>query len=349
MPQIKTEMIDLRSDTITKPTAAMRQAMASAEVGDDQFGEDPTTNLLQERVAELFGKEAALFFPTSTMANQCAIRTLTRPGDEVIVTKDAHIVLYEAGGIPANSSVQLQQVGENGRFTVEEFIANIKGFDFDVNPPTTVVSVENTHNRSGGTIFPQPELRRICSTARERRIHSYCDGARIWNASIASGMPLSELADPFDLISACFSKGLGCPAGSILVGNSELIKRASRYRRMLGGAMRQSGILAAACLHALEYHMEQLHNDHANARKLAELLSESALIDLNPSNVQTNIIIFDIKTPAPDAKTIVSKAERIGVRFFDFAPRTIRLVTHRDVTTSQCIEAAKLIRKAIES
>ncbi|MCB9357896.1 MAG: threonine aldolase family protein [Calditrichaeota bacterium] len=341
-------MLDLRSDTITKPTGAMRQAMASAEVGDDQFGEDPTVNLLQERVAELFGKESSLFFPTTTMANQCAIRTLTHPGDEVICTKDAHIVLYEAGGIGANSGAQLQQIGAHGRFTCEEFESNIKGFDFDVNPPTKVVAIENTHNRSGGRIFPYEEITRIATTARERGIASYCDGARIWNAAEASGRTVAELAGPFDLVSACFSKGLGCPAGSVLVGSREVIQRATRYRRMLGGAMRQSGILAAACLHALDHHLEHLHADHKNAKLLAGLLAACPLIELNPESVETNIVIFDLKSPAPGAREVEARAQKLGVSFFAFGPRTIRLVTHRDISTANCEKAAHLILKAIE-
>lgn len=346
--QIKIKMIDLRSDTITKPTAAMRAAMAEAEVGDDQFGEDPTTNRLQERVAELLGKESSLFFPTGVMANQCAIRTLTRPGDDVIVMKESHTVCHETGATAANSGVQFTEIGKLGSFTYDDFLAAVKQRGHIVYPPTTVVAIENTHNRSGGVIVPQELIERVCATARERDIASYCDGARLWNAATASGLSFAETARPFDLVSVAFSKGLGCPAGSMLAGSADTIQRATRYRRMLGGAMRQSGILAAACLYALDHHMEQLHDDHQNAKLLANALAEVSLVEINLSNVQTNIVIFELKPTTHDAETVVANAHKLGVDFFAFGPRTIRLVTHRDITTAECVEAAKLIRKAIE-
>ncbi|MCL4306209.1 aminotransferase class I/II-fold pyridoxal phosphate-dependent enzyme [bacterium] len=341
-------MIDLRSDTITKPTAGMRSAMAGAEVGDDQFGEDPTVNLLQERVADLLGKEASLFFPTGTMANQCAIRTLTRPGDDVIVSKESHVVIHETGAAAANSGVQFTEIGSGGMFTAEEFVSAYKAPGHIVHPPTTLVAVENTHNRAGGVIFPLDEALRIGQAARERNVFSYCDGARLWNAALATGREFAQLAEPFDLVSVAFSKGLGCPAGSMLAGSRDIINRAIRYRRMLGGAMRQTGILAAACMYALDNHLEQLHNDHHNARKLAETLSSSPLVSLDMNSVQTNIVIFDLNPEARDAETLVSRAERLGVSFFAFGPRTIRLVTHRDVRPADCETAARLILKAIE-
>lgn len=342
-------MIDLRSDTVTKPTAAMRQAMAVAEVGDDQFGEDPTVNLLQERVAELLGKEASLFFPTGVMANQCALRTLTHPGDHVVTSREPHIIFHETGASAANSGVQFSEVGGRGTFTCEEFLAAYNEPEHIVHPPTTVVAIENTHNRAGGVVFPQDELVRICNAARERCVYSYCDGARLWNAALASARTFAELAGPFDLVSVAFSKGLGCPAGSMLAGRSDIIKRATRYRRMLGGAMRQSGILAAACLFALDHHLEQLHNDHKNARRIAELLVKSPRVILDMDSVQTNMIIFDVDPDSPDAKTVVTRAQKLGVNFFEFGPRTIRLVTHRDVSTADCLEAAQRIVQAIES
>lgn len=341
-------MIDLRSDTITKPTSGMRAAMAAAEVGDDQFGEDPTVNQLQERVASLLSKEAALFFPTGVMANQCALRTLTRPGDDVIVMKDAHTVCHETGASAANSGIQLTEIGRLGEFTYEEFTSAIKHRGHIVHPPTTVVEIENTHNRAGGVVVPQDLINRVCAKAREEQIASFCDGARLWNAALASGKSFSELAAPFDLVSVAFSKGLGCPAGSLLAGSCDVIDRAVRYRRMLGGAMRQSGILAAACLYALDHHMEQLHNDHKNARMLAESLSRSPHVSVDLKTVQTNIVIFDLVS-GPDAPTLVALAENKGVRFFDFAPRTVRLVTHRDVSTSDCEQAAQIILNLLAS
>jgi threonine aldolase len=342
-------MLDLRSDTVTKPTGAMRMAMSQAEVGDDQFGEDPTMNFLQERVAELLGKEASLFFPTGVMANQCALRTLTRPGDDIVTSWEPHIVFHETGATAANSGIQMTPVGNRGTFTREDFLAAYNAPGHIVHPPTTVVAIENTHNRAGGVVFPQDDAEKICAAARERNVYSYCDGARLWNAAIASNRSFAELAAPFDLVSVAFSKGLGCPAGSMLAGTKEIITRATRYRRMLGGALRQSGILAAACLHALDHHMEQLHNDHKNAKLIAEKLVASKHIALDLATVQTNMIIFDVKEPAPDAETVVARAERLGVAFFAFGPRTIRLVTHRDITQAQCLEAASLILKAVEA
>src|SRR6188474_2308836 len=257
--------IDLRSDTVTRPTAAMRAAMASAPVGDDQYGEDPTVNALQERVAALLGKEATLWLPTGTMANQVALRVLTRPGDHVVVSRESHAVWHETGGAGANAGVQLTEIGSRGVFTAEEFLASRHPRDHMLLPPTTVVEVENTHNRSGGVVFPQDEARRICVAAREQGVASYLDGARLWNAAIASGQTPSDLAAPFDLISVAFSKGLGAPGGSMLAGSRAIIDAALRHRRMLGGAMRQVGVFAAAAIHALDRHMDRLVEDHENA------------------------------------------------------------------------------------
>lgn len=221
-----TPLIDLRSDTVTRPTAAMRAAMAAAEVGDDQYREDPTTNLLQERLAALLGKEAALWLPSGTMANQVALRVLARPGDEVVTARESHAAWHETGGAAANAGVQLHEVGTAGVFTVAEFEAAIKPRGLPVFPPTTVVEIENTHNRAGGVVFPQDEVERICAAARARGIASFLDGARLWNASIASGRSEAALAAPFDLVAVAFSKGLGAPAGSLLAGGREQIGRA---------------------------------------------------------------------------------------------------------------------------
>ncbi len=340
-------MIDLRSDTVTKPTAAMRAAMAAAVVGDDQFGEDPTMNQLRERMANMLGKEDAIFFPTGVMANQCALRTLTRPADEIVTSKEPHIVYHETGASAANAGIHFREVGHRGTFTCEEFLAAYNTPGHIVHPPTTVVAIENTHNRAGGVIFPLAEATKICRAARERNVYTYCDGARLWNAAIATNHTPAEVAAPYDLVSLSFSKGLGCPAGAMLAGSKEIISRAIRNRRMLGGAMRQSGVLAAACLYALDNHMEQLHDDHANAKLIADVLAESKWIDLDLATVQTNMIVFDMKPEAPDAKSVVARSEKLGVKFFEFGPRTIRLVTHRDVTTVECQDAANLIRKAV--
>lgn len=342
-----TDPIDLRSDTVTRPTPAMREAMSAAEVGDDQFGEDPTTNRLQERVAAMLGHEAALWFPTGVMANQVAIRTLTRPGDEVIICREAHLLWFETGGAAATSGVQLTEVGRNGRFTADEFLAARKPTGV-MYPPTTVVSVENTHNRSGGVVVPVDEGASIAAAARDLGIASYLDGARLWNAAIALGLPVDRLAQPFDLVSVAFSKGLGAPGGSILAGPRERIDAAVRYRRMAGGAMRQIGIFAAAADHALDHQFERLAEDHVHARLLAERLAASPAIDIDPAAVQTNIVVFSLARGAPDAGLVVAAARAAGVLVVALGPRTIRAVTHLDVNRDQVVRAAEHLVAAAE-
>jgi threonine aldolase len=332
--------IDLRSDTVTRPTPAMREAMARAAVGDDQYGEDPTTNELQEKMAALLGKEAALWMPSGTMANQVALLVLARAGDEVITAREAHAGWHEAGGAAANAGVQIVEVGERGVFTREQFEAAIKPSGLPVFPSTTVVEIENTHNRSGGVVFPQSEAARICAAARERGIASFLDGARLWNAAVASGKSERELAAPFDLVSVAFSKGLGAPGGSLLAGSRDHITRANRHRRRLGGAMRQVGIFAAAALHGVEHHRARLAEDHANARRLAERLARCKQVQLDLGTVQTNIVVFHLQPGAPDAPAVAAAARARGVWISAFGPRTVRAVTHMDVTATQCDAAA---------
>lgn len=340
--------IDLRSDTVTRPTPAMRAAIAEAPVGDDQFGEDPTVNELQERVAALLGKEAALWMPSGTMANQVALRILTRPGDDVIVSRESHLVWAEAGAGAVNSGVQFTEIGNRGAFTAEDFLAARKPQGHPLTPPTTVVAIENTHNRSGGVVFPSDEAARISAAARESGIATYLDGARLWNAAVASGRSLTELAAPFDVVSVALSKGLGAPGGSLLAGTSEMMRRAVRVRRMFGGAMRQAGILAAGGLFGLIHHRTRLADDHANARRLATRLATSRQTVLDLSTVQTNIIVFRLAEGAPNAATVVERARREGVLVLAFAERTIRAVTHLDVTTEQCDRAAHVLISAVE-
>jgi threonine aldolase len=321
----------------------MRAAMAAAEVGDDQYGEDPTANRLQERIAALLGKEASIFLPSGTMANQVALRTLTRPGDDVVVSRESHAVWHEGGGAGANAGVQLTEIGRGGLFTPEEFLAAIKPQGLGLYPPTTLVEIENTQNRAGGVIFPQDDARRICEAARERKIASYLDGARLWNAAVAAGKSVKELAAPFDVVAVALSKGLGAPGGSMLAGSREFIARAVRQRRMLGGAMRQVGIFAAAGLYALDQGNEQLLKDHANARRLAEPLARARGVELDLATVQTNIIVFRLSPSAPDAATIVRNAREKGVLVNAFGPRTIRAVTHLDVSAEQCVRAGEVL------
>jgi threonine aldolase len=341
-------VIDLRSDTVTRPTDAMRKAIAAAVVGDDQFGEDPTVQALQDRVASLLGKDAALWLPSGTMANQVALRALTRPGDDVIVSRESHAVWHETGGGAANSGVQFTEIGIGGVFTAGEFVSAVKPRGHMLYPPTSLVQIENTHNRGGGLVFPQDEALRICDAARQRGIASFLDGARLWNAAIATGRTPADLAQPFDVVAVALSKGLGAPGGSLLAGSKEVMASCVRYRRMMGGAMRQVGIFAAAGLHALECHMDRLSEDHANARLIAERLAESPRVTIDLSTVQTNIVIFELGDGAPDGASIIARAAERGVRVVAFGPRRLRAVTHLDVSREQCAAAAQVLSEIVD-
>jgi threonine aldolase len=339
--------IDLRSDTVTRPSAAMRRAMAEAPVGDDQYGEDPSVNLLQERIAALTGKETALFVPSGTMANQIALKVLTRPGDDVIVAVQAHMMWHEAGAAAANSGVQFTAIGTAGRFTADEFRAAIKPRGHIVLPATGLVAIENTHNMGSGVVFPRDEAAAVCRAAREAGIASYLDGARLFNAAVASGATLADLAGPFDLVSVALSKGLGCPVGSVLAGSRVTIAQATTARRRFGGAMRQSGILAAAGLYALDHNIARLADDHANARALAERIAPLPGVRLDLSAVQSNIVIWDMASEAPDAATIVARAKTAGVLISALGTRTARAVTHMDVDGEQCRVAGGILAEII--
>jgi threonine aldolase len=342
-------LIDLRSDTVTRPGAAMRRAMAEAPVGDDQYGEDSSVNRLQERIAELLGKEAALFVPSGTMANQIALKLLTRPGDDVIVGEEAHVVWHESGAGAANSGVQFTVAGRGGVFTAAELREAAKPRGHIVFPPTTLVAIENTHNRGGGVVFPQSEAEAVCAAAQGLGLLSYLDGARLFNAAIAAGRPLAELAAPFNLVSVALSKGLGCPVGSVLAGRRDDIMRAMRVRRMFGGAMRQAGILAAAGLYALDHNVERLVEDHRNARLLSERLAPLPGIRLDLKTVETNIVIFRTEEPVPDAETIVARARAAGVLISAFGRRVVRAVTHLDVSRDECLHAAEVLAEAVSA
>jgi len=341
-----TNRIDLRSDTVTLPTRGMRRAIAEAEVGDDQYGEDPSINRLQEEVAALLGTEAALFLPTGTMANQVALRTLTRPGDDVLVPAEAHIVLHETGAGAANAGVQFTAIGSSGVYDADDVRAAFKPAGHIAYPPTTLLVAENTHNRAGGVIFPDEKLRPALAAARRLGLATYLDGARILNAAVASGVPAASLATGFDLIGLSLSKGIGAPAGSMLAGSHELIARAHRYRRMAGGAMRQAGILAAAGSYGLAHHVERLADDHANARLLAGELGRSDDIVLDMDTVQTNIVVFSLveRRGVPDAAAFVATCRERGVLLNAFGPRVVRAVTHLDVDADACRAAAKVMR-----
>src|SRR4051812_33109830 len=280
-------IVDLRSDTVTKPSPAMREAMAKAVVGDDVYGEDPTVNELQERTAALLGKEAALYVPSGTMANQIALSIHTRPGDEVLVSHGAHCMVFESGAAGALSGIQFGVIGDKrGQFTAADVVAAISPDNHHF-APTTLVAVENTHNRGGGSIFPQRQIVEIAELTKQRGLALHLDGARIWNAHVATGTSLKELAAPFDTVSVCLSKGLGAPVGSLMAGSKELVHRAHRRRKMLGGGMRQAGILAAGGLWALEHNIKRLADDHANARRFAEPLARTPGVVLDVAGVET--------------------------------------------------------------
>jgi threonine aldolase len=341
--------IDLRSDTVTRPTPAMREAMARAEVGDDQFGEDPSVNRLQERVAAMLGHEAGLWFATGTMADQVALRTLTRPGDEVLAAREAHILWHEAGGTAGTSGVQVTEIGSGrGRFTVEEMLGARKP-SAAMYPPTTLVSVENTHNRAGGVVIGVEEGRAIAEAARAAGMATFLDGARLWNAAVALGVAPAGLARPFDVVAVSFSKGLAAPGGSMLVGSRAFIASATRYRRMAGGAMRQVGIFAAAADHALDHHLDRLADDHANARLLAEAIAGAPGVELDLASVQTNIVVFRLGDGAPDAATVVDRAREAGVLVVGLGERMVRAVTHLDVSREQVRSAAEAVVAAVAS
>lgn len=337
--------IDLRSDTITLPTPAMRATMAAAEVGDDMFGEDPTVAKLEARVAELLGKEAAMFAPSGTMVNQLALRAHTEPGDEVILDGNAHIYYYEGGAPAALAGVMCRCLpGVRGIFTAADLEAVLRPADQHF-PPTKLVCLENTHNRGGGKIWPQERVREIGALTRERGIQLHLDGARLWNAAVASGISERELAAEFDSVAVCFSKGLGAPVGSALCGSREFIRRARRFRKMFGGGMRQAGILAAGALHALEHHRGRLAEDHANARALAEGLSALPGIGLDPASVETNIVVARVKTVPTDR--LARELDEAGLRVFAMGPDTIRAVTSLAVDSEEIQDAIGIFERTL--
>lgn len=323
-------IVDLRSDTVTRPGPAMREAMARAEVGDDVFGEDPTVIGLEERLAELFGKEAGMFCPSGTMANQIAVNIHTRPGDEVICDEGAHIYRYEGGGTMATSgcSVKLLE-SDRGRFTAEQVEAAINAREAQWLANTSLVNVENTCNRGGGAVWDLAEVRRIRDVCQQHGLAYHMDGARVFNAIVATGTKAKDWGACFDTASICLSKGLGAPVGSVLVGSAPSIGRARRVRKRLGGGMRQAGILAAACHHALDHHVERLKDDHSRARRIGDAIVElPGVIDMMP--VQTNILIFSLADHVP-ASTLCQKLKEQGVLAMAIAPHQVRMVTHLDV------------------
>lgn len=343
--------IDLRSDTVTKPTAAMRAAIAEAEVGDDLYGEDPTVRRLEERVAALIGKAAAVYVPSGTMANQLALRVHSRAGDDVLVSEGAHIKWYESGAASSLAGVQLSVIGregdKSGLFSPEDVELAYQPVRGDKScPPVTALFLENTHNRGGGRVWPMDRLRAVCDTAHKLGLKLHLDGARLWNAAIFLHLPPAAICAPFDTVSVCLSKGLGAPVGSLVCGSPADIDAVRRFRKMYGGAMRQSGILAAAGLYAISHHYDRLQDDHDNAQLLAAAVRQLPAVKV-VDPVETNIILFDLLPGAPDAATVVSALRESGVLCGAFGPRRVRLVTHLDVSRAACESAVQRMQQVL--
>ena len=343
MPAIE---VDLQSDTVTKPTPEMRRFMCDAEVGDEQKGEDPTVNALQDAVAELLGKEAALFLPSGTMCNEIAMRVHCRPGDEMLAHRTAHPIHFETGGPAALAGVNVSALdGPGGQYDADAVAAAIRP-DNRYMPKSRLLWVEQTSNLGGGSIWPLARITAVTSVARARGLRTHLDGARLLNAVVASGVSARDFSAPFDSAWIDFTKGLGAPVGAAIAGSREFIAEAWRFKQQMGGAMRQAGIIAAGGLYALRHHVKRLAEDHANARRLAEGLAKLPGIVVDPASVETNIVIFDV--PGDAAAAITALLAR-GVRMGAMGPRTIRAVTHLDVSPAQverALDAARAVFRA---
>lgn len=335
--------IDLRSDTVTTPTAAMRQVMAGAEVGDDVLGDEPTVNRLQDKAAALLGKEAAVYVPSGTMANLCGVCSQTRHGDEIIAHNESHFYYYETGGFAAVAGCSVRFVpGKRGIFGPEVIEPNVRPNQIHF-PRTSLVVIENTHNRGGGSIWPVDQVRAVCDKAHELGLVVHMDGARLMNACVALGVEPTAFTQHVDTVSMCFSKGLGAPVGSVLAGSTQTIQRAHRYRKMFGGAMRQSGVVAAAAIYTLDHHVKRLAEDHANARTFARRLAHVPGITLDASEVETNMVFFDVDPGWGTGATFATHLEREGVRMFATGPQRLRAVFHLQVSAEQTRRAAEII------
>lgn len=334
--------IDLRSDTVTTPTPAMREAMVAAPVGDDVYGEDPTINELQCKVAELLGKEAGLFVPSGTLGNQLCIKVLTNPGDEILVDEESHVFHYENAAPAVISGVQLNCFpSENGIPNSQTMKEKLRPTTYYY-PQTRLLCLENTHNRRGGLILELDEMWRCVKEARNLGLTVHCDGARLWNACAATGIKPQQYAEPFDTLSVCLSKGLGAPVGSVIVGTKSSIERARVWRKLLGAGMRQAGILAAAGLYALEYHLPLLQKDHSHARHFANILYDSGFFTLKPDKVQTNIVMFEGKEEL-HLSLLVEECRKDGVLFAMMTQKIARVVFHHQISSGMVHELAEII------
>jgi threonine aldolase len=339
--------IDLRSDTVTRPTAAMRAAVAAAEVGDDVFNEDPTVNRLQERVAALLGKEAALYVPSGTMSNQICVKAHTQPGDELLCEANCHIYNFEAGGPAVLSGVTCRTfAGDYGILDVSQLDGKIRPVN-DHLVRTRLVCLENTHNRGGGRIYPLEKIQAISDWAHQNGLMMHLDGARLWNAVVATGIAAAEWASHFDSVSVCFSKGLGAPIGSALAGPREFVTRAKRIRKLFGGGMRQAGVAAAAALYAVEHHVERLAEDHRHARVIAQAVADTPGLRLDPPEVETNLIWIAVDPELGTAKEVAAALKQRGVLIQVPGPYTLRACTHLDVSAAQAERVAETIRQAV--
>jgi threonine aldolase len=341
-------LVDLRSDTVTRPSEAMRQAMAAAEVGDDVYGEDPTVNALESEVAGLFGQPAALFVPTGTMGNQIAVRLLVPPGDELVCDADAHVVSYEGGGAALHGGVQTRTlVSERGLLQAGELESQLRSDGYHT-VPTRAISVEQTHNRGGGAVYPLAQLEELRALTTSYGVRMHCDGARIWNARVAAGVPLADYGALFDTMSVCLSKGLGAPVGSVVVMNDAAMLPAAReIRHRLGGAMRQAGVLAAAGRYALAHNLTRLADDHERAQRLAVALADVVPGIVDPALAQTNIVPLDLSVTTLDAATVAAQCRADGVLVSAVGPRRMRLVTHLDVDDAGVDRAIDVVRRAL--
>jgi threonine aldolase len=341
-----TRIVDFRSDTLTTPTTAMRAAMAAAEVGDDVFGEDPTIQRLEERAAELAGKEAAIFVPSGTMANLIACKVHTRPGDEVIVERTSHLYRYEAGGYAMYAGVSVALLdGVRGLLAPEQVHAAIRLHDVH-QPPSRLLWLEDTHNAGGGSCYPLDRLAAVVEAGRAHGLAVHLDGARVWNACVAQGVALETIASHVDSLSFCFSKGLGCPVGSILVGSRALVTEGRRVRKMLGGGMRQAGVLAAAALHALDHHVERIADDHANAALLADGIDGLAGLRVHRP-VETNIVLVDTTESRLGPMDVVGTLIGEGIRCLPLSATIVRFVTHLDVSADDVEHAVRVARRVL--
>lgn len=340
--------IDLRSDTVTRPTAGMRAAMMSAELGDDVMGDDPTVIALQERVADLLGHEAALLMPSGTMSNQIAIHVHCRPGDEILCEVGNHIHRYEQGGAAQLSGTTVQPIaGCHGIVRLEQLVDMVHP-DNPHLTRTRMVALENTHNYGGGTVYPYDELERICDWAQNQGLIRHLDGARLFNAVVASGISAAQWSSHFDSVSICMSKGLGCPIGSVLVGPRDFIRQALRSRKLFGGGMRQAGILAAAMNYALDHHIERLAEDHANAQRLADTIAALHGLELRSPEVETNLVFFHVAPALGTAAEFCARLREHGVGMMPMGKQMVRAVIHLDVSDSATLEACAILERVVE-